>query len=38
MDTATSEASIFAIRDWLDLICFARSSCVIRRASRRSLI
>ena len=38
MDTVASEASIFAIRDWLDLNCFARSSCVSRRESRRSLM
>ena len=37
MDTVASEASIFAIRDWLDLNCFASSSCVSRRESRRSL-
>ena len=38
MDTVASEASIFAIRDWLDLNCFASSSCVSRRESRRSLM
>ena len=38
MDTVASEASIFAIRDWLDLNCFARPSCVSRRERRRSLI
>ncbi len=38
MDTVASEASIFAIRDWLDLNCFARPSCVSRKESRRSLM